>query len=784
MRARTLMLFAALAACDDGGADASDPTPADLGAPVADSATAAPDVAAPDAAPMADAGLPADAAPTPEDAAAPPPPPPLPPLIDTAEALDAVDPFIGTGNIGFGYAALTPAAQVPNGLVKLGPDSTRAGIHPHFHHFSGFHFDDPDTRGFSHLHFVGTGVEDYGNLRVVPLADAEVAEPWRAYAPVMAQRGAPGVYEADLEAPAMAVRLTATGLAGVHAYSFADGAGALGIDVAARIADRPITAEYTPTEDGMEGRIEYAGSYTGRTRPFVMFFSIRATPPPVDRRDWAQDDERGQVWVFDAADVRLDVGLSPVDLESARAHRADVDARPFDDVAADARAAWAEKAAGVRIGGGTESLRRSFYTALYNVYRMPTRYSGLDGRYRGLDGEVHAADDFTYLTDLSLWDTFRTLHPWLSLTDHGTQRDSLRSLMAMADDGGAVPRWPAATSYTGGMIGTSADIVFADAALKGVEGVDYDRALTLLQRTADGRPPEGTRFGGRGAIEDYLELGYVPYEHNGRAVSSTLEYAYNDGALANLAAWLGRDADAARYRARGDNWRNAFDPETGFMRNRMRDGTMVDLGNADRSFDVQYVEGTAWHWAFYAPHDPAGLADAFGGPAALGDALEIFFGRSGLREGGRVNVSVPDGYYWHGNEPDLHASWLFAWTDRPHRVDYWVRRIQNLLYSDTPGGLPGNDDGGTMSAWYLLSAVGLYPLAGTDTYVIGPPLFPLVELDLGDGSTLRVEAPGATAAEQYVHGVTLDGQPVDGRLLTHADLLGGRTLRFDLRPTP
>ncbi len=768
----TLLSFLALPACDDASPQGAVPSP-DAGSVGVDASATGPDALAEP--PVDAAGAAPDGAPAPDAAQSPPPEP-----ITIEQALDAVDPFIGTGGVGFGYAALTPAAQVPNGLVKLGPDTSRNGIHPYFNHFSGYYADDPDCRGFSHLHFVGTGVEDYGNLSVLPVAAADVAEPWNALAPFVSQQAGPGVYEATLGAPEVEVQLTATAMAGVHRYVFADGSGHLAIDVAARLSDRPIVTEVVATADGLEGRIDHGGAYTGRTRPYVLFFSIRADPPPSAWRDWAFGEERGVVLSFDAPEVALTVGLSPVDLDSARVHRAEVDDRGFEAVAAQAREAWAARLAPVRVAGGDRALRRTFYTALYDVYRMPTRYSGYDGRYRGLDGEVHTADDFGYVTDLSLWDTFRTLHPWLSLTDHALQRDCLRSLMAMGEDGGVVPRWPAAVSYTGGMIGTSADIVFADAALKGVLGVDYDHALDLLQRTADDHIPAGSGFGGRGSMQDYLSLGYVPYEAGHRAVSSTLEFAYDDGALANLADLLGRDADAARYRARANNWRNVFDPETGFMRNRMRDGTMVDLGRADRSFDEQYVEGTAWHWAFYAPHDPEGLTEAFGGPAALGDALETLFARSGIGGARALNVSLPDPYYWHGNEPDLHAAWLFAWAERPERLDHWVRAIQTKLYADSPTGLPGNDDGGTLSAWYLFSAIGLYPLAGTDRYVLGPPLFPRADLDLPGGGTLHIEAPGAAARPQTVRSVTLDGVPVAGRLLRHADLIGGRTLVFDM----
>jgi predicted alpha-1,2-mannosidase len=369
----------------------------------------------------------------------------------------------------------------------------------------------------------------------------------------------------------------------------------------------------------------------------------------------------------------------------------------------------------------------------------------------------------------------------MALTDHDTQRDCMRSLLAMADDAGYVPKWPAAACETNGMIGTSADVVFADSAIKGVEGIDYAAALDVLKRTADGPTAPGQPIGGRGGIQRYLELGWVPADENGASASVTLEYAYDDGALANMARKIGRADDAERYARRSLNWRNLFDPETKFLRARNADGSWTDLGNPARGFDDgDYREGTAWNWRVYAPHDPEGLRDAYGGPEAFGAMLEEMFSKSALGKAGPIHTALPDPYYWQGNETDLHAPWLFAFTDRPERLDHWVREIQTRLYTDKPDGLAGNDDGGALSSWYLFSAIGLFPLAGTERYVIGPPVFPRVEVDLGGGGVLKIEAPGASHDVRLVRGVTRDGAPVDGRTLRHADLAGGTTLRFTM----
>ena len=726
--------------------------------------------------------------------------PPLPPLIEAADAMDLIDLFIGTGGVGFNYAAQTPAAQVPLGMVRLGPDTTRGGAHPDFHHFSGYHFDDTDVRGFSHTHFVGTGVIDYGNVRVLPWRDAlaDDAAPGRLFTAMdkATERASPGRYDVRLPAQDVDVTLTASTRAGVHRYRFGTGGRVhLLIDAAASAADRGVEdARVVFNGTGVDGQVTYRGPLTGRTRPFTLYFAARADQSPIDAFVWdadglqrgagsAQGDVAGAGLGFDVPDggvVELRVGVSYIGPAEAIANLAEVDRRPLEDVAAETRAAWADLIGRVRIGGGTEAQQRTFYTALYHSFTMPTRLDE-GGRYRGLDGEVHETQH-PYYTDLSLWDTFRTLHPWYVLMAPEIQRDCLRSLLRMAEDGGVVPRWPAGLSYGGSMIGTSADLLFAGSAAKGIDGIDYDAAFDALWRTAGGPPPEGARFGGRTGMAEYLARGWLPTDEYDKAVSNTLEFAYSDWALAGLARRLGRpEADALAVR--GQNHHHLFDPAQGFFAPRTADGAFQPVQERRVYMgEGPYVEGSAWHWRFSGLQDPEGLAALFGGPAALGDALQIYFQRSGLGDG-LYNPTTPDLYYWHGNEPTLHTVYLWHAAERPTDLADWLRTIQGRVYQDTPAGLPGNDDGGTLSSWYLFSALGLYPVAGSDQYLLGSPLFPRAEVDTAAG-TLVIQAPGASDAWRYVRGVHLGGAPVDGYRLQHADLLSAGLLEFDVRPTP
>lgn len=814
MHPRSYAAWAALAllACDPdegpvGGArrraDASNAPPPGDAAPEPDAvvaADAAHDATAAETGP--DAASPGDAG----SDAAPPDPGPL----NTAdEALDTANLFLGTAGIGFAYAALTPAAQVPLGLVKLGPDTTFGPAHPPFHHFSGYHFGDPDVRGFSHTHFIGTGVPDYGNFRFLPVpatpeAEADPRPLFTTWMPMdkATEAASPGYYTVRLPTPGVTVELTATAVAGLQRYTFDTvGPAALLFDATSDAGGEGGARDslVTAVEGGLDGEVFFGGSYTGRN-PFHLFYSARFEPAP--SRVILADAEGGHtdrpqvtgvpggallVWDDLPPERRVEVrtGVSFVDLDQARAHReADLDASDFDEVAAAAREAWRDKLRRVRVAGGTPELRRIFLTAQYNAYRMPTRLSGRDGRYLGFDRAVHEAVGFTYLSDLSLWDTFRTLHPWYSLTDHEAQRDSLRSLTAMGEQGGGyIPRWPAGVGYTGGMIGSSQDVVFADAAVKGVADVDYEGAYEMLRSVAlaGDPPPAGQDW--RDGNADYMALGYVPFEASGDCVSKTLEYAHADNALAVLARFLGRDDDAAAFGERAGNWRHLFHAETGFMYGRMRDGEWV-IKRPDAHADL-YTEGTAWQWTFFVPHDPAGLAEVFGGPAGFGEKLEALFAESRLgKSEGPVRNNYPDSYYWHGNEPDIHAGYFFPWTDRPERGAFWLREIQTRLYGDAPDGLAGNDDGGTLSTWFLFSALGLYPVAGTSTYILGTPLFPLAEVDLAGGGVLRVEAPGADLENRYVRAVTWNESPVAGAILDHADLAGGGVLRFEMGPSP
>lgn len=721
-------------------------------------------------------------------------------LVTDEEILDLVNPFFGAGGLGFSYGGGTPAAQVPLGMVRLGPDTGTGTSYAPFDHTSGYYFPDDFTLGFSHLHFVGTGVPDYGNLRMLPLGEApNLSENrWATLMDKESEEASPGYYSVELPESQVRVELTASAHFGVHRYTaLSDTTVYLLWDTTSAIEDgeeRFGASQTTRNADGLQGFVTYGGPYTGRSNRFTVFFDAVWSQAPDAVSLWTsadgEDDEATEVSGFkngallrydlEAGDaVEFRVGIAPVDAAQAEDHREAAEELSFEEVLGDAEEAWLERLSRIRIAAHDEDVREVFYSALYNCWRMPTMWGGADGAYVGLDNVARENPGFTWLTDLSLWDTFRTLHPLYELIDQETQRNSLLSLLEAWERTGGVPRWPAATSFTSGMIGSSADHLFSSSAQKGISGVDYELALEALSEHALNTVAPEAPGGRRGGIEDYLEYGYVTIEAAGGSVSRTLEFAWADFSLANLAAHLGETELDATFREMSGNWQNVLEPETRFMRGRYRDGTW-DLTPAPTSVVMSggnYTEGSPWHYRFYAPHDVDALIAAWGDEEEFRAELDTFFERAkGINGTDQLDGLLPDPYYWQSNEPDIDAAMIFHHLGASDQATRWVRQIQRNVYGPGPAGLPGNDDGGTMSAWYVLNAIGLHPRVGTPDFYLSMPLVERAEVQLGD-SVLVVEAPWVLKADDRWLRVERDGVLLDDYLISQRDLEDA-TLRF------
>lgn len=720
--------------------------------------------------------------------------------ITRENVLDWVDPFIGTKSNGFANGAMTPAAQAPLGMVRVGPDTTSGGRHgTTLGRFSGFDIDDPEVRGFSHLHFVGTGVADYGNVRFLPATRERVERPKKQwFADFVEQDAGPGWYRAQLAEPAVEAEITAGIRAAIHRYEFeSQSENLIVLDPSSSVTDSGVLgAEWSVDGTVWTAELTYQGPYVGRSRPMPIWVSVELSSEPRRVERW---DEATETWLevefpnvsgestaalltFDEAEVELRVGLSFLGPEQAESNRAEETSEGAEVLRDRTEEAWRDYLSRIIVEGGTDEERTIFYTALYNSFRMPTRFDEA-GRYRGLDGRAHDLGDGQdrYFSDLSLWDTYRTLHPLWIVIAPDAQRDALASLLRMSEDGGYVPRWPAGLSYTGGMEGEPGAILFGESAAKGLDGVDYEAAYAALSAVADASPPPGANYGARQGIERYVELGWIPADEFGKSASNTLEWALADHALGALADRVGDLEAAERYRARGESWRAIYREDEGFFWPRNADGSWGEIEGVEVHYGRSgvYVEGSAWHYRFHVQHDPEGLARLMG-EEVLAERLEFFFENSKLFGDNPAFLLFPDVFYWHTNQPSIHSVVNFGAAGRVDRLSYWTRRVQDAAYGTGPDGLVGNDDGGTLSAWYVWSAIGLYPIVGTDRYSVMPPVFPRATVRLEDGSELVVEAPGASRDVGRIDNVTVDGEPVGPLEIRHEDLQDGAVVRYDL----
>ncbi len=729
-----------------------------------------------------------------------------PPLPEVTDPLPLIDPTIGTGGLGFSYGSAFVGAALPHGLVKVGPDTSGPLGTLAFQHFSGYWAGDDVIQGFSHLHLHGAGVADFGIVSVMPTqAFAPARTGVVAYQAEFAkadEHAGPGRYQVAL-ANGLRADLIATTHGAHHVYeTSAGGPLTLVIDLAKALDGGQLTdvsVHLDPAAHTLQAHVFHRGNMTGHYGGHDLWISARTRGPWTHAYTWtgggtatAAVDASG---TGVGAALELD-GAQPVEFQlavslvSAAGADANLTAElPTWDAAATiaaAEAAWRARTGVVQVTGGTVAERRTFYTSLYHAFLMPTVIADADGSYQ-LHGQATPtrATDYAQMSDFSLWDTYRTVHPLYAWLAPASARASTLSLAAMATALGGCPRWPIATGESGTMLGASCDVVVADAAVKGI--TDGTAAIWPLLRDAALSPTSpATGRGGRDGVEPYMQYGYVP-STVGRSVSLTTEYAHDDVALASLADVVGDSTSAAALRLRSQGWRTLYDPAVGFLRAKNPDGSFPSATGFDplRMTD-DYAEANAWHSLWMAGiHDPDGLAALFGGRAAAVTKLESFFdlARHDWETSDSSARSFPRPYYWHGNEPDLNAAFLFAQLGRPDLTQEWARWIIDTIYSDQPDGLAGNDDGGTLGAWYVFASLGLYPIAGTDRYIVSAPIFDQARITVA-GHQLLIVAPGASTVRRYVAAVTLDGVPLTTPELHHAQLLSAARLDFTMTDTP
>jgi predicted alpha-1,2-mannosidase len=730
----------------------------------------------------------------------------------THRPVNPVSPlFIGSGGFAYSFGSAFPGALAPQGLVKVGPDTNGPWGTVNFLHYSGYWYGDDTVQGFSHMHLHGTGATDYGVLTLMPTDgfDAKRTKPdgYQSKFDKKTEASVPGHYSLTLARGNIAVDLTATTHAAHHRYTYPADATAANVifDLDHHLSGGTIKdADVTlfPAENRVRGRLHSVGGMSGGFGGYDVFFEARTKTAWTESQVWQKGVPPaagttvtgtgvGFELAFDpkAGPVEIQVALSLVSGDAAAANlTAEMPAFSFDATAKQTGSDWDALLGAIMTTGGTTDEQNMMLSSVYHAFLMPTIQSDVDGGYRGMDGQVHTASGYRYVSDMSLWDTYRTLHPLYDLIATDRALDSVQSLYAKAQQGGFFPKWPIATGEAGTMIGASAEVVVADAYVKGVTSFDAEGAYKILRAAAmDSTAPAGGR-GGRNHVEAYMKYGFVPAEESGGSVSHTTEYANDDFALASFAEALGHKADADALRARAIGYRKLYDPKVGLLWAKKIDGTWASNHGDPTMFSDDYVEANAWQSGWMVAADAVGLGTLYGGnDKAIAKLTEMFEGAKAewdqIDWANVIQIGAQRSYYWASNEPDINAPYLFAQLGRPDLTQKWVAWVRSNIYGPGADGLPGNDDGGTMAAWYVWSALGFYPIAGSDLYIVGTPLFPHAEVKV-KGGTFTVDAPSASDKNIYVQSVTLNGAKLEKPELRHADLKAGGSLVFEMGAMP
>jgi predicted alpha-1,2-mannosidase len=715
-----------------------------------------------------------------------------------------VNVFIGTGGHGHTY----PGATVPFGAVQLSPDTYNLD----WDWCSGYHTSDSSIMGFSHTHLSGTGVGDLGDVLVMPGTGAARTEPGSREKPGEGYRSRfshaeetaePGYYSVLLSDYGIRAELTATARAGFHKYTFPKS------DTSHFIVDLAHTIGGSPENPGViSAQMRIAGSDTitggrvvglwanGRHIYFAMKFSkpFASAEIVADGKTLAGAEREAtgrslkcllHYQTADKETIYVKVGISGVSVEGALKNLdQEIPAWDFDQVRRAAHDAWQKELARVRIETADQKHRQIFYTALYHTMLAPTLFDDVDGQYRGMDLEIHKlpAGRHNYST-FSLWDTYRALHPLYTLMQTERVPDLVNCIVRMAAESPAgMPVWPLQGRETGCMTGYHSAPVIAEALTKGFQGIDAAAVYPLLKKRAMEDDYRGLGY--------YRKLGYIPSDKEEESATKTLEYSYDDWAVAQVAKALGKTEDYQFFLARSRNYRNLWDKETGFIRPRLENGTWAapfdpkQTGTTKKWRD--FTEANSWQASWQAQHDPLGYIELLGGREALVAKLDLLFNQSSEIQGEvPVDMTGLVGMYAHGNEPSHHVAYLYAYAGAPYKTAERVRQILEDLYHDAPDGLAGNEDCGQMSAWYAISALGFYavdPAGGN--YVFGTPLFDKAVVDLGGGHKLTIEAKRKAATDKYIQSVKLNGQPYTKAWFPHSAIAKGGSIVFTMSAQP
>jgi predicted alpha-1,2-mannosidase len=728
--------------------------------------------------------------------------------------VDLVNPFIGTDDHGHTF----PGAALPGGMVQLGPDTDIRG----WDWCSGYHYSDGSVMGFSHLHRSGMGAGDWGDILLMPTTGELKVEPgskkipgegYRSQFSHQEEKASPGYYSVNLKDYKIKVELTVSERAGYHRYTFPKSdASHILIDMQHGIGDKCTDAQIKIVNDT---EIEGHRLSNGFIHNQNVYFCAKFSKPFHSFGTWnkkniksgSKDDTGSQIGAFvnyatsENESIEIKVGISYTSIEQARLNLdKEIPGWDFVQVKDNAKANWNKALSKIEVQMdkiGDEKYRKeklvTFYTALYHSLLFPATFGDADGKYLGLDDKTHKANGFTYRSDFSLWDTFRGEMPLLTLIEPTRINDAINTWIAQYEQSGWMPTpQQFGNSFTNDMIGDHPVAAILDAYQKGIRNFDPAKAYEAVRKNAMEVPPADCRSKGRTGLESYKKLGYVPYEEVKESVSKTLEYAYNDWCDAMLAKALGKTDDYEMFMKRAANYKNIIDISTGFARPKSKDGswlTPFDPTFVGQGKDRHYTEANAWQYTWFVPHDVKGLIQLEGGRKRFIERLDSLFTISSEVKSSVSDITGLIGQYAHGNEPSHHTAYLFNYAGAAWKTQNIVRTVVDSLYSSGPAGLCGNEDMGQMSAWYVLSSMGFYPVApGQNVYVIGSPEFSKVILHLdksfNKANEFVIETRNNSRENEYIQSATLNSKPLNKAWFDHAEIKNGGTLIFQMGAKP
>lgn len=734
-----------------------------------------------------------------------------------------VNPLIGTSRMGHLY----PGATVPFGMVQLSPQT---GFQPFYNkdglynkaaygYCAGYRYEDSIILGFAHTNFSGTGHSDLGDFLIMPTVGSLVTDPLltpdgsKGFYSVFShetETALPGYYAVELDSYGVKAELTATERVGFHRYTFPKTDSAhLVLDLIYNVYHHDEKNVWTFIRVENDSLVTGYRQTTGWARTRKVFFAMQFSKPfkSYGFKKYDKNRYKGFYRYFnqqhdfpemagrnirayfnfgtrDSDVLMVKLALSPVSTHGAIKNlKAEIPHWDFNRVREQARAKWNRELSKIEVETLTDSDKVAFYTALYHTCLSPILYEDVDGCYRGLDQNIHQSEGFVNYTIFSLWDTYRALHPLFNLIQPDRNNNMIKSMLAHYNQSvhGMLPVWSHYANENWCMIGYHAVSVIADAIAKGVGDFDYSRALAAAVSTAN-----VPYFGG---LADYTTYGYVPADKHTSSVSKTLEYAYDDWCISRIAAVAGDTVAENTFLHRAQSYVNVYDSATGFMRPRLSNGSFrADFDPMD-THGQGFIEGNAWNYGLYVPHCIEHMVDMMGGKVRFRNLLDSLFSMTiadrYIEKHEDITRDGIIGAYVHGNEPGHHIPYLYNWTDSPFRTQSRVRMILDTMYGVTPDGLCGNDDAGQMSAWYIFSALGFYPiLPGSDWYAVGSPLVKRAVLHLENGKSLTIVAHNQSNKNVYVKRLCINGTPVYDFKISHSDIMQGGSIVFEMDSVP